>query len=131
MPVALSTDDGGIARSDLTNEYLRAVRSYGLGYADLKMLARNSIAYSFLPGQSLWSTTRPLTNGQGLRRGSDSGGAASADCRPILDGSPRAQQQWRLEREFADFESRYGRDAEQASRGAETNWTPAPLKASR
>jgi adenosine deaminase len=46
-PVELSTDDEGVSRSDLTQEFERAVLSYGLSYADVKQLARNSIEYSF------------------------------------------------------------------------------------
>jgi adenosine deaminase len=30
VPVALSTDDEGVARSNMTHEYLRAVESYRL-----------------------------------------------------------------------------------------------------
>jgi hypothetical protein len=48
VPVTLATDDEGISRIDLTNEYQRAAETYGLGYRDLKQLARNSLAYSFL-----------------------------------------------------------------------------------
>jgi adenosine deaminase len=33
VPVVLSTDDEGIERIDLTNEYVRAVESYDLSYA--------------------------------------------------------------------------------------------------
>ncbi|MCH8295452.1 hypothetical protein IH992_30585, partial [Candidatus Poribacteria bacterium] len=55
VPVTLATDNQGISRIDLSNEYLRAVRSYDfLKYKDLKWLARNSLEYSFLPGKSLW-----------------------------------------------------------------------------
>ena len=36
VPVALSTDDEGISRIDLTHEYVRAVETYGLSYADLE-----------------------------------------------------------------------------------------------
>lgn len=54
VPVALSTDDEGIERIDLTNEYVSAVESYGLTYADLKQMVRNSLEYDFLPGASLW-----------------------------------------------------------------------------
>src|ERR1700722_13951585 len=43
VPVALSTDDEGVSRSDMTHEYLRAVESYGLSYADLKRMARQSL----------------------------------------------------------------------------------------
>jgi adenosine deaminase len=55
VPVALSTDDEGVSRIDLTHEYVRAVESYALSYADLKQLVRNSLEYSFLPGVSLWA----------------------------------------------------------------------------
>jgi adenosine deaminase len=48
VPVALSTDDEGVARSHLTAEYLRAALTYKLKYSDLKEMARNSLRYSFL-----------------------------------------------------------------------------------
>ena len=49
VPVVIATDDEGVARSDLTNEYQRAVEEQGLDYAALKRISRNSIEYSFLP----------------------------------------------------------------------------------
>ena len=36
VPVALSTDDEGVSRIDLTHEYVRAAETYALNYADLK-----------------------------------------------------------------------------------------------
>ncbi|TMJ73977.1 MAG: hypothetical protein E6G80_04765, partial [Alphaproteobacteria bacterium] len=48
VPVVLSSDDAGVSRIDLTNEYFRAARDYGLGYPQLKAIARNSLTYSFL-----------------------------------------------------------------------------------
>ena len=121
VPVALSTDDEGIARSDMTNEYFRAVRSYSLAYGELKMLARNSIAYSFLPGASLWSSTRPL----------QAAAACAAMCRARRRRLPAAgrfstaargrSSNGSSESQFSEFENRYGRSAEQASRGAEFN----------
>ena len=48
VPVVLSSDDAGISRIDLTNEYLRAARDYGLEYRALKAIARNALIYSFL-----------------------------------------------------------------------------------
>jgi hypothetical protein len=54
VPVALCTDDEGVSRIDLTREYVRAVETYALTYADLKELVRNSLDYSFLGGGSLW-----------------------------------------------------------------------------
>ena len=55
VPVAISTDDEGVARSDMTHEYLRAVEGYHLPYTELKRMTRQSIEHSFLPGQSLWA----------------------------------------------------------------------------
>jgi adenosine deaminase len=49
VPVVIATDDEGVARSDLTNEYQRAVEEHGVSYAQLKEISRNSIEYSFLP----------------------------------------------------------------------------------
>jgi len=38
----------------LTHEYVHAVETFSLVYADLKEIVRNSLDYSFLPGRSLW-----------------------------------------------------------------------------
>ena len=40
MPVVLSTDDAGVSRIDLTNEYFRAARDYPLGYRDAEDRSR-------------------------------------------------------------------------------------------
>ena len=48
VPVVLSSDDAGISRIDLTNEYVRAARDYGLEYRVLKAIAHNALIYSFL-----------------------------------------------------------------------------------
>jgi adenosine deaminase len=48
VPVVLSSDDAGVSRIDLTNEYFRAARDYGLGYRVLKAIARNALIHSFL-----------------------------------------------------------------------------------
>jgi hypothetical protein len=47
VPVVIATDDEGVSRSDMTHEYLRAVETYGLSYADLKTIVGNSIEYGF------------------------------------------------------------------------------------
>ena len=51
VPVVLSTDDAGVSRIDLTNEYFRAARDYALGYRELKAIARNALRYSFLDAE--------------------------------------------------------------------------------
>lgn len=106
VPIALSTDDEGVSRIDLTHEYQRAVETYGLSYPELKQLARNSIEYSFLPGTSLfedhgvYAHVAPACGKDGL--GSDTPSAACAD---FLGKSDKAKQQWELERRFQAFEA--------------------------
>src|SRR5258707_2592841 len=56
VPVALSTDDEGVSRIDLTHEYVRAVQTYGLTYLELTQMARTGLEHAFLPGPSLWAT---------------------------------------------------------------------------
>ncbi len=48
VPTALSTDDEGVSRIDLTHEYVRAVLTYDLSWADVVELSRNSLRYAFL-----------------------------------------------------------------------------------
>lgn len=104
VPVALATDDEGILRIDLTHEYLRAALSYGIGYRDLKELARNSLEHSFLPGVSLW---RPGAREVTAACASDSPakGSPSIECAEFLGSSERAREQWRFEAESAAFEA--------------------------
>ena len=52
--MALSTDDEGVSRIDITHEYVRAVETFGLRYPDLKQMVRTGMEHSFLPGDSLW-----------------------------------------------------------------------------
>jgi adenosine deaminase len=50
VPIVLSTDDAGIFRTDLTEQYTLAARRYPqLTYWDFKRFAFNSIRYAFLP----------------------------------------------------------------------------------
>lgn len=48
VPVVISTDDAGVSRINMTNEYFRAVHNQGLDYPTLKAIARNALIYSFL-----------------------------------------------------------------------------------
>ncbi|HET9835811.1 MAG TPA: adenosine deaminase [Rhodanobacteraceae bacterium] len=97
VPVALSTDDEGVSRIDLTHEYVRAAEDFGLSYATLKQLARNSLTYSFLPGESLWASKAC----QGDALGDSHPGAA---CQRFLAGSEKATVQWVLESRLLAFE---------------------------
>jgi hypothetical protein len=97
VPVALSTDDEGVSRIDLTHEYVRAAEDFHLDYATLKQLARNSLSYSFLPGESLWVSR--ACQGQSL-----GGSHPAAACQRLLASSEKAAAQWELERRLKAFE---------------------------
>jgi adenosine deaminase len=106
VPVALSTDDEGVSRIDLTHEYVRAAMEYGLGYLDLKAMARSSLEHSFLPGESLWEKPDDFTRVKAACAGQAVGAALpTAKCRSLLGSSERAAEQWELERRFAAFEA--------------------------
>lgn len=112
VPVALSTDDEGVARSEMWREYLRAVQDQGLDYRALKEMARTSLQYAFVDGAPLW---RDLSAGQlAAECAPSAGGLDGARCRRFAESSPRARLQLRLERDFADFE----RQVAQAEEGA-------------
>ena len=108
VPVAISSDDEGVARSDMTHEYLRAVEGYRLPYTDLKRMTRQSLEHSFLPGQSLWASTnivfRPAAACAADIPGTEK---PSASCSEFLVANERAREQWKLEAEFAKFEKKF------------------------
>ena len=109
VPVALATDDLGVSRTDMTHEYLRAVETYGLSYADLKRMARASLEHSFIPGDSLWT----WNDRRGLQRAAAcSNENALSDhvapkCQRMLDDSERAHLQWQFEKSTEEFEKKF------------------------
>lgn len=101
VPVALSSDDEGVSRIDLTHEYVRVVHDFGLSYDELKTLVRNSLEYSFLAGGSIWQSDSPYT----LIPACASAGPLAA-CQALINSSDRARVEWQTERGFAAFEAR-------------------------
>lgn len=101
VPMALSTDDEGVSRGDLTQEYVRAAQTYALSYADLKALSRAGLEYAFVPGESLWSDHQPGQFVSACRALP----ATSASCTTFLKSSEKARLQWGLEEQFGAFES--------------------------
>ncbi len=106
VPVALSTDDEGVERIDLTHEYARAALTYRLTYAQLKQLARTSLEHSFLPGASLWRTATPERLGTPVAAcaGQMRLDTPTGACAAYVHGSEKATQQWELEHRFHTFE---------------------------
>ncbi|HEY6445478.1 MAG TPA: adenosine deaminase [Acidobacteriaceae bacterium] len=109
VPVALSTDDEGVSRIDLTHEYVRAADTYPLSYRDLKLMARTSIEHSFLPGGSLWERVTPekLETPVAACRGQLGAAEAAGACATLVRGSEKARQEWELERRFHTFEASF------------------------
>ena len=107
VPVALATDDEGVSRSDMTHEYLRAVESYGLSYAELKRMARESLEHSFILGDSLWSDGRELRRAAVCADEKTPGDRATGKCEKFIGANERARVQWKLEQAFAEFEKNY------------------------
>jgi adenosine deaminase len=52
VPISFSTDDEGVARIDLTHEYMRAVQEQGVSYAELKRYTYNGLKYAFIDDAS-------------------------------------------------------------------------------
>jgi adenosine deaminase len=107
VPVALSTDDEGVSRINLTHEYVRAAETYHLQYADFKRMVRDSLEHSFLPGESLWAAPEKFATPVPACAQTALGAAERpARCAAFLAQSEKAREQWELERRLGVFESR-------------------------
>ena len=108
VPVALSTDDEGVSRINLTHEYVRAAETYALSYADLKNMVRTGLEHNFLPGPSLWREPDNFSrHAAACAQGTTGAAKPSADCAAFLQSSEKARQQWELERRFREFEASF------------------------
>ncbi|KYF85734.1 adenosine deaminase [Sorangium cellulosum] len=104
VPVALSTDDQGILRIDITHEYVRAVEEQGLTYPQLKKIARTSLEHAFLAGESLWKTRDDFSALVDECASDSPGETPSAGCDAFLRANDKARIQWRHESATSAFE---------------------------
>ncbi len=58
VAVTLNTDDEGVSRSNLSNEYVRAAQEHDLNYIVFKEIAKNALEYSFLEGESIYEAPK-------------------------------------------------------------------------
>jgi hypothetical protein len=107
VPVALATDDEGVARSEISREFLKAAEEHGLGYLQLKTMARNSLEYAFIAGESLWADGRKFVSVARCTREMAVMKLTSNGCRQHVAGSEKARLQWRLEEDFHAFERQW------------------------
>lgn len=96
VPMALSTDDEGVSRGDLTQEYVRAATTWPLSYQEFKTLSRNGLTYAFVPGESLWQGTALNPSCQIEK---------SKSCTEFLANNEKARLQMALEEKFSHFEA--------------------------
>jgi adenosine deaminase len=106
VPVALSTDDEGNSRIDLTHEYVKGAEEQNLSYIDLKQMARTSLEHAFLSGESLWASPDDFTHRKAACGAPiNPTGEPAISCAALLKANEKAAEQWELERRFAVFES--------------------------
>ncbi|HKU77844.1 MAG TPA: hypothetical protein VJR02_28275 [Pyrinomonadaceae bacterium] len=104
VPVALATDDEGVARSEISMEYLKAAEDQGLGYIQLKTMARTSLQFAFIAGESLWTDRRKFVPVVQCTRDVAEMKLTTNSCRQFLGGNEKAKLQWQLEQDFNAFE---------------------------
>lgn len=91
-------------RTGLTEQFVLAVRRHGLNYSQLKQLARNSLSYSFLPGESLWRPEANAAIQPACARDSLGSSSLQPSCAALLANSSKARLQWSLEADLLHFE---------------------------
>ncbi len=106
VPVVISTDDEGILRTNLTEEYVIAARDYNLNYQTLKKISRNSLEYSFISGESLWIDNDKYTIIKPVCANSFiiTNTSINDSCQQFLKTNKKAKLEWELENRFTDFE---------------------------
>lgn len=109
VPVVLATDDPGIMRTSLTEQFRLAARDYPrFRYADLRTFNRNSLEYSFLTGASIWEDagiySRPVADCR-----TPGGGLDLERCAAWAEGQgDKTRVQVLFERRLRGFEDGYG-----------------------
>lgn len=101
VPVVLSTDDEGILRTNLTQQYVTAALEHHLDYQTLKQINRNTLTYAFISGTSIWA------DGNKAERIAACQDLEAKSCIQFISENEKAQLQWNLEKELAAFEKKF------------------------
>lgn len=109
VPVVLSTDDEGVLRTNLSNEYKKAATHYKLSYAQLKQISRDSLTYAFVEGESLWQDPKKQILNSACQGASLGDSSPNPNCQTFLDKNLKARLQWQLEEKLKHFEDRTSR----------------------
>ena len=104
VPIVLASDDPGVLRTDLTEQFVIIAHTYPqVKYSDLKRFARNSLEYSFLKGEGIWAIPGDYSQLRKEFAGGDPG-EESKECLAFLEKNEKAKAQWKLEGDLASFE---------------------------
>jgi adenosine deaminase len=106
VPVALSTDDEGVSRIDLTHEYVKGAEDQDLTYLDLKRMARTSLEHAFLHGESLWLQPDDFAHRKSVCVAPITPTSNPTDaCKTFLTNNEKAAAEYELESRFLLFEA--------------------------
>jgi adenosine deaminase len=108
VPIVLASDDPGVLRTDLTEQFVIIARTYPqVEYSDFKRFVRNSLEYSFLEGEGIWALKGDYSR---LRNEFDGclHGCEDETCRAFMQNNDKAEAEWRLEGDLAAFEEQLG-----------------------
>ncbi|WP_062268329.1 hypothetical protein [Endozoicomonas arenosclerae] len=110
IAVTLATDDPGILKVDLTSQFVEAVYGFSpdqttnsilLSFDQIIEFARNSLEFSFLPGQSLWVKGDPSARYQ--QRVTACLDLDSEACNNFVSSNTKARLQRDHELKLAEF----------------------------
>lgn len=101
VPMVLSSDDEGVLRTNLTNEYVIAAFEQGLDYPTIKGINRNGLTYSFLPGKSLWQNPQKAIPVPACKN------LDNPSCLSFIQSHLKAHLQWHLEKMLIEFEQQF------------------------
>jgi len=105
VPIVLASDDPGVLRTDLTEQFVIIAHTYPqVNYSDIKSFVRNSLEYSFLRGDGIWAIPGNYSEIRKECAGCRPG-TVCEECKAFLDKNEKAKAQWRLEGDLALFES--------------------------
>lgn len=103
IPLAFSSDDGGVSHADYSTEWIYGVKQYGLTVADLVRLGRDSFQHSFIPGAPLWddlAAGKTVSQCGGVKPGAPN---PPDPCASFLGKSNKARAQWGYEARLTDY----------------------------
>lgn len=105
VPIILGSDDPNILNTDLTQEFITAFMNVDCTYFDLKDWVRNSLEFSFLPGESIFLGNSKRYTYRPEFSPLEYDGPLSQAALAIMESSPKAKMQIKLEKDLNKFES--------------------------